>query len=95
MSDSPAKKKLDFSEPNKENWDVAVPVAGIPLLEPTKEEQKAAPMVAPAIKPEEAHEILLQENPHRFVLFPIQHHEVTKLQSSRPDASCFVPDAPS
>ena len=32
--------------------------------------------VAPGIRAQEADEPLLQENPHRFVLFPIKYHEV-------------------
>lgn len=39
-----------------------------------KEEPVAA--VAPGIKNEESDEPLLQENPQRFVLFPIKYHEV-------------------
>lgn len=31
---------------------------------------------APTVKELEAEEPLLQENPHRFVLFPIKYHEV-------------------
>ncbi|CCU75129.1 unnamed protein product [Blumeria hordei] len=34
---------------------------------------------APTIKPEEADEPLLQENPNRFVLFPIKYHEVWQM----------------
>lgn len=43
------------------------------------EEAPAAPAekkVAPGIKDFEADEPLLQENPQRFVLFPIKYHEV-------------------
>lgn len=74
-------KKLDFNA-GKENapFDADVdtlsnqiesqkPVAGKPTEEP-----KA---IAPTIKPEEADEPLLQENPHRFVMFPIKYHEVS------------------
>jgi ribonucleoside-diphosphate reductase subunit M2 len=75
MSDSPL-KKLNFASFDKEN--VPVPVAGIPELDlPEEIVTKGEPNVAPTIKPEEADEPLLQENPHRFVLFPIQHHEVS------------------
>jgi hypothetical protein len=76
MNDSPA-KKLDFSVANKENNDsgIAVKVVGIPELEFREEPKKIE--TAPGIKEEEQHEILLQENPNRFVLFPIQHHEVS------------------
>ena len=74
MSDSPA-KMIDFSSVNKEN--VPVPIKGIPDLDlPEVAEVKGEPTVAPTIKPEEADEPLLQENPQRFVLFPIKHHEV-------------------
>jgi len=74
MGDSPA-KKLDFSVADKENCEVAVPIVGIPEL-PDDGPQEAKPAVAATIKPEEAHEPLLQENPGRFVLFPIKYHEV-------------------
>lgn len=48
-----------------------------PQVELVKLEEK--PAVAPGIKPEEANEPLLQENPQRFVLFPIKYHEVRVL----------------
>lgn len=35
-------------------------------------------VLAPTIKELEAEEPLLQENPHRFVLFPIKYHEVRR-----------------
>jgi ribonucleoside-diphosphate reductase subunit M2 len=86
MTDSPA-KKLDFSIANKENYAVAVPIAGIPDLPEQEEKATDAPSVAPTIKVEEATEPLLQENPQRFVLFPIQNHEVigslTRLHQTR------------
>jgi ribonucleoside-diphosphate reductase subunit M2 len=45
--------------------------------EPTKSMKKAEkPAVAPTIKPDEVDEPLLQENPNRFVLFPIKYHVV-------------------
>jgi ribonucleoside-diphosphate reductase subunit M2 len=72
MSDSPA-KKLDFTSMNKENCDVAIPIVGIPELDLP---EPASKVVAEGIK-EESYEILLHENPQRFVLFPIQHHEVS------------------
>jgi hypothetical protein len=80
MSDSPAKKALDFSASNKENLGVAVPVTGIPILDDLPSEDKPAA----AEKPDEPFEILLHENPHRFVLFPIQHHEVPLSSSETP-----------
>jgi ribonucleoside-diphosphate reductase subunit M2 len=72
MSDSPA-KKIDFSSADKEN--VFKPIVGIPDL--PEEEPVAKTGVAPTIKSEEAHEPLLQENPNRFVLFPIKYHDVS------------------
>ncbi|KAK7753518.1 Ribonucleotide-diphosphate reductase (RNR), small subunit [Diatrype stigma] len=77
-------KKLDFNA-GKENapFDADLdtlsnqiesqkPVAGKPTEEP-----KVA--VAPTIKPDEADEPLLQENPHRFVMFPIKYHEIWQM----------------
>ncbi|KAF1815608.1 hypothetical protein P152DRAFT_479515 [Eremomyces bilateralis CBS 781.70] len=76
MADSPV-KKLDFAPADKENAEVAVPVKGIPEWEPPKEETSLS--VAATIKPEEAYEPLLQENPQRFVLFPIKYHEIWQM----------------
>ena len=78
MGDSPA-KKLGFEPVGKENVQCDAPVVDEldlkkPQLEVVKKEEK--PSAAPAIKPSEADEPLLQENPHRFVLFPIKYHEV-------------------
>jgi ribonucleoside-diphosphate reductase subunit M2 len=77
MSDSPA-KKLTFSVADKENSNVAVPIVGIPDEVDIPEHKEVS--VASTIKPEEADEPLLQENPQRFVLFPIQNHEVGPLR---------------
>ena len=79
MDASPA-KKINFTPTGKENVanDVAPRETYDDLKKPPvntiKIEEKAA--VAPGIKPEESDEPLLQENPHRFVLFPIKYHEV-------------------
>jgi ribonucleoside-diphosphate reductase subunit M2 len=77
MNDSPA-KKLDFKAAEKENLyandEVAVPIVGIPELD--FDEECVQPAVSALAKPEECDEPLLQENPHRFVLFPIKYHEV-------------------
>ena len=78
MGDSPA-KKINFEAAGKENAPIDTPVVEEldikkPLVEVVKKEEKLA--VAATIKPEEADEPLLQENPHRFVLFPIKYHEV-------------------
>lgn len=84
-------KKVTFEEADKENIqlhpkyasdEVAVPVKGIPMQD-EPELEVAATSVASAIKEEEASEPLLQENPQRFVLFPIRYHEV---RSQAPDA---------
>lgn len=82
-------KKLDFTASNKENAPFDADLATLEAemdanhqqTVQKKEEPKAA--VAPTIKPEEADEPLLQENPQRFVLFPIKYHEV---RDARPDA---------
>jgi ribonucleoside-diphosphate reductase subunit M2 len=73
MTDSPA-KKLDFSSADKEN--VFKPIVGIPDL-PEEDTSVVKATIAPTIKPEEAHEPLLQENSQRFVLFPIKYHDVS------------------
>jgi ribonucleoside-diphosphate reductase subunit M2 len=86
-------KKLDFSVEDKENKpfdsDVAVLAEKIDATAPVKPVVEAVepvqkPAVAPGIKEAEADEPLLQENPQRFVLFPIKYHEVS-------DASCTGP----
>ncbi|KAI2630998.1 small subunit of ribonucleotide reductase [Hypoxylon sp. NC1633] len=76
-------KKLDFS--GKENTPVDADIDALaneiesqtqkPIIE--KEEQKLP--VAPTIRPEEADEPILQENPQRFVLFPIKYHEIWQM----------------
>lgn len=80
MSDSPV-KKIDFSATaDKENLPADVTVAAEPeIKKPVVEEVKPSTEVAKvveAIKTMEAAEPLLQENPGRFVLFPIKYHEV-------------------
>ena len=86
MGDSPA-KKLDFSIADKENAPIDAPIVQeIDLTKSialeAKKEDPSKPAVAPTIKPEEACEPLLQENPHRFVLFPIKYHEVRFLNNA-------------
>lgn len=85
--ESPIKKPQFDTEANKENVldaryqsdEVAVPIKGIPVLE--EEPAKPAPeaTVAEGIKEEEAIEPILQENPQRFVLFPIKYHEIWQM----------------
>ena len=86
MSDTPA-KKLDFKPVDKENVREDAPVVtNLELKKAHVEvvEKGQRPAVAPGIKEQEADEPLLQENPHRFVLFPIKYHEVRVL-----DAMCL------
>lgn len=82
IGDSPA-KKLQFEPVDKENIPANIPAPIMddlerkkPLVQAYDVKKDVAPTVAPTIKPEEADEPLLQENPHRFVLFPIKYHEV-------------------
>jgi ribonucleoside-diphosphate reductase subunit M2 len=80
MSDSPV-KKLNFGPTDKEN----APLSSLATDATATQEKsvmekpvvKEALKVAPGIKETEADEPLLQENPHRFVLFPIKYHEVS------------------
>jgi hypothetical protein len=80
MGDSPA-KKLSFEPVGKENTPILANVAvdDLEIKKPASEAIKPveeAPKVAATTKPDESDEPLLQENPHRFVLFPIKYHEV-------------------
>ncbi|KAI1640928.1 ribonucleotide reductase [Biscogniauxia mediterranea] len=78
-------KKLDFAAAGKENApfdaDLETLASEIESRKPAamekSEDQK--PAVAPTIKPEEFDEPLLQENPQRFVLFPIKYHEIWQM----------------
>lgn len=79
-------KKLDFGISNKENMlDVAAfhalgkPTEADPKTATDVKKEADALIVAPAVKAEECDEPLLQENPQRFVLFPIKYHEVRKM----------------
>ena len=77
MQASPV-KKINFQAIGKENIAQDVHVVDDflpkPEIEIAKKEEKLA--VALTVKPEEADEPILRENPHRFVLFPIKYHEV-------------------
>lgn len=81
MNDSPV-KRIDFSATDKENLPITTPTN--PTIETTDTTKSIVeivkpvetPKVAPTIKAHEIDEPLLQENPHRFVLFPIKYHEV-------------------
>ena len=82
MGDSPA-KNISFDPVDKENVPANIPAPVMddlelkkPLVQVYDAKKEVMPVVAPTIKPDEANEPLLQENPHRFVLFPIKYHEV-------------------
>jgi ribonucleoside-diphosphate reductase subunit M2 len=81
MNDSPA-KKIDFAAMDKENIPANSPASDATEVQDAKKsiveivKPVETPKVAPGIKTQEADEPLLQENPHRFVLFPIKYHEV-------------------
>ncbi|KAK0385789.1 hypothetical protein NLU13_6966 [Sarocladium strictum] len=82
--DSPV-KKLDFNQADKENnpdASVATLAEQIdanhkPAIEETKQVEKKAETAV--TKPDESDEPLLQENPARFVLFPIKYHEIWQM----------------
>ncbi|KAL8821531.1 MAG: hypothetical protein Q9223_000439 [Gallowayella weberi] len=81
MADSPA-KKINFQNAGKENINHELPATDSldlkkPIVDLVKPDEK--PLVAPGIKAEEADEPLLQENPQRFVLFPIKYHEIWQM----------------
>jgi ribonucleoside-diphosphate reductase subunit M2 len=78
-------KKLDLA-PGKENAsfdDASIDAlaaeidAKKPVTVEAKTEEKDL-AVAKTVKPEQVDEPLLQENPQRFVLFPIKYHEVSR-----------------
>lgn len=75
MSDSPV-KKLDFQSVGKENAPASFKPVDATTTKPVEKTLEVA-KVAPGVKETEANEPLLQENPHRFVLFPIKYHEVS------------------
>ena len=85
MSDSPV-KKLDFQSAGKDNASTPLKPVEAPA-EKNMEKAVDAPKVAHGIKQTEANEPLLQENPHRFVLFPIKYHEVCHVPT-RPRVKC-------
>lgn len=83
-------KKLDLGVANKENefHDPAVATLAQDIdakHTAAKDVVKAeeAPAKAPELRPEELEEPILKENPHRFVLFPIQYHEVRDASNPR------------
>ncbi|KAF7865419.1 hypothetical protein EAF04_006395 [Stromatinia cepivora] len=70
-------KKLNFAGKENNAFDVDAPIVE-EVKKPIVKEEKIV-TVAPGIKPEEADEPLLQENPNRFVLFPIKYHEIWQM----------------
>lgn len=83
-------KKLNFNASDKENQPLdesAIAALADSMdtkqkpVDVTNKEEKA--VVTSTIKPEEIDEPLLQENPQRFVLFPIKYHEVCDASVTR------------
>ncbi|KAL7928913.1 ferritin-like superfamily [Trichoderma chlorosporum] len=80
-------KKINFDASNKENQ--PLDESALESLakqmddnhKPTETPKKveAKPAVAATIKPDEVDEPILQENPQRFVLFPIKYHEIWQM----------------
>ncbi|KPM46198.1 Ribonucleoside-diphosphate reductase small chain [Neonectria ditissima] len=76
-------KKLNFNTSDKENQ----PFSESAVTDSIDSKQKLVSetnktdktVAAPAIKAEEMDEPLLQENPQRFVLFPIKYHEIWQM----------------
>ncbi|KAL4761761.1 ribonucleotide-diphosphate reductase subunit RNR2 [Aspergillus foveolatus] len=78
MNDSPV-KKLNFEAAGKENAPVSNPIVDVPATKPATEKPAEPSKAALDVKAIEANEPLLQENPHRFVLFPIKYHEIWQM----------------
>jgi hypothetical protein len=88
VKDSPV-KKIDFTSEDKENMPAAETVASPVEVDLKKVESKVEATevkeivkAAPTIQELEAEEPLLQENPHRFVLFPLKYHEIWQSKSN-------------
>lgn len=75
-------KKFDFSATDKENKPFGDDLATLEAQMDAKQNEGKTFEVAnkekaePTVKNETIDEPLLQENPQRFVLFPIKYHEV-------------------
>ncbi|KAL6790258.1 ribonucleotide reductase [Trichoderma sp. SZMC 28013] len=80
-------KKINFDAANKENQpldesaleSLAQQMDDNHKPTETLKKEEAKPAVAPTIKPDEIDEPILQENPQRFVLFPIKYHEIWQM----------------
>ncbi|ESZ96316.1 ribonucleotide reductase small subunit [Sclerotinia borealis F-4128] len=70
-------KKLDFAGKENGAFDADMPIVE-EVKKPIVEEQKIV-AVTSRLQTEEADEPLLQENPNRFVLFPIKYHEIWQM----------------
>lgn len=96
MGESPV-KKLDF-ESSKENSSESTPATEPELKKPSLELAKSTESTTPQRKKTwqelEREEPILIENPRRFVLFPIQYHEVSlHTSTTRHALSGFRPPA--
>ncbi|KAL4920429.1 ribonucleotide reductase [Aspergillus aurantiobrunneus] len=78
MNDSPV-KKLNFEAADKENAPMSDPIVDAPTTKPVAEKPVEPSKAALNVQEIEANEPLLQENPHRFVLFPIKYHEIWQM----------------
>jgi len=75
-------KKLDFSATNKENKTFDADLAALEAQIDAKHNEskmEAQKAMATTTKPGQMDEPLLQENPQRFVLFPIKYHEIWQM----------------
>lgn len=81
MGDSPV-KKLNLEPAGKENT-VESTVTDSEIKKPVVKPEETTTVKAPKTPKElEAEEAILQENPRRYVLFPIQYHEVSFLSDA-------------
>ncbi|KAJ9152120.1 Ribonucleoside-diphosphate reductase small subunit [Pleurostoma richardsiae] len=82
-------KKLDFGVADKENQPIDASVATLaqtmdakhsekPLVTEVVKKEEEQPKTS-AIRAQELEEPILKENPQRFVLFPIQYHEIWQM----------------
>ena len=95
---SPVKMQSLASDANKENMnaayesdEVAVPIKGIPTLDDDLHVKKTEDEeVVSTTKEGALAEPILQENPNRFVLFPIKYHEVCSRRMRLDASSIFI-----
>lgn len=88
MNSSPSRTfNFDSLPLDEDGYEKAVPLKGLPELNTAGDAvEEATHSVAPTLRPEEADEPLLRENPNRFVLFPIKYHEVRPSDASQNNA---------